>query len=215
MIADNTQRFSTILNSIKRMQDDFRICNFWQGAGNTLSTVANIVNLGENIYMATILYRTLQVAFKGATIIEGLKNGAKTLKIIYDAAKVTEGLFKSTRFTIRAISIMNGISKGVKVADIATKGIGAIGAGAAPFTFGISLLVTFIIDQLLNGLMEWFENKNVCVLLPMWWEGQPFVSGVKDGEKILLIKSTANATEENTGENGKETDEDEISVEDN
>lgn len=215
MIADNTQRFSTMLNSIKRMQDDFRICNFWQGAGNTLTTAANIVNLGENIYMATILYRTLQVAFKGATIIEGLKNGAKTLKIIYDAAKVTEGLFKSTRFTIRAISIMNGISKGVKVADIATKGIGAIGAGAAPFTFGISLLVTFIIDQLLNGLMEWFENKNVCVLLPMWWEGQPFVSGVKDGEKILLIKNTANATEENTGENGKETDEDEISVEGN
>lgn len=32
----------------------------------------------------------------------------------------------------------------------------------------------------------------------MWWEGYPFVAGVKGGEKILLVDSNATATGENT-----------------
>jgi hypothetical protein len=73
----------------------------------------------------------------------------------------------------------------------------------------------FAIDILLDSLFEWLENRNTVVLLPLWWEAEPFIAGVKDGEKILLIPSHGSATEENTGEDGIETDEDEITVEDN
>ena len=54
-----------------------------------------------------------------------------------------------------------------------------------------------MIDRLLDNIFEWFSNKNVCVLLPLWWENYPFVSGVKDGEKILLVQSNSTGTPEN------------------
>ena len=70
-------------------------------------------------------------------------------------------------------------------------------------------------EQVLGSVFDYLKNRNVVVLLPMWWEADPFISGVKDGEKILLIGDENSGAEENTGEDGKETDADEISVEDN
>ena len=49
-----------------------------------------------------------------------------------------------------------------------------------------------------DEFFEWLSNKNVCILLPLWWENYPFVTGVKDGEKILLMQNNSSATEENT-----------------
>ena len=63
-----------------------------------------------------------------------------------------------------------------------------------------------VIDAILSEMFEWFSNKNVCTLLPLWWEEYPFVSGVKDGEKILLIKSNSTATPENTRDDAKQVE---------
>jgi hypothetical protein len=40
----------------------------------------------------------------------------------------------------------------------------------------------------------------------MWWEGYPFVAGVKDGEKILLMNNNSTATKENTQDDGIKRD---------
>ena len=39
--------------------------------------------------------------------------------------------------------------------------------------------------------------------MPLWWDGQTFVSGVKGGENILLNKTNV-ATDEQTGGNAEE-----------
>ena len=98
------------------------------------------------------------------------------------------------------------VVKGLKAMFTA---IEAGGAAAAPETFGVSLVVTvimFMIDVLLDEFFEWFSNKNVCVLLPLWWENYPFVAGVKDGEKILIMKSNSTATPENSRDDAKADD---------
>ena len=90
------------------------------------------------------------------------------------------------------------IVKGFKAALTAVE---VAGGAAAPETLGVSLVATvicFMIDAVLDEFFEWFSNKNVCTLLPLWWENYPFVSGVKDGEKILIMKSNSTATGENT-----------------
>ena len=67
-------------------------------------------------------------------------------------------------------------------------------------------LFVFMIDALLDEFFEWFSNKNVCTLLPLWWENYPFVSGVKDGEKILIMPSNSTATPENRREDAIEVE---------
>ena len=83
-----------------------------------------------------------------------------------------------------------------------------------------AIVVKRIFDMALNllfdGIERWLMNRNTVILLPMWWEGEPFISGIKDGEKILLIPAEGDGTEENTGEEGHDTNEDKTTtVEDN
>ena len=63
--------------------------------------------------------------------------------------------------------------------------------------------------MLIDDLFEWFSNKNVVALLPMWWEGYPFVAGVKDGTKILLCDSNSTSTndESSSKDSGRNDDE--------
>ena len=124
----------------------------------------------------------------------------KHVQSVYKVLKTTKdfvALGKNVYNAVKAAKVGFNIVKGFKTALTAVE---VAGGAAAPETFGVSLVVTvicFLIDIILDAVFEWFSNKNVCVLLPLWWENYPFVSGVKDGEKILLIPSNSTSTSEN------------------
>ena len=63
--------------------------------------------------------------------------------------------------------------------------------------------------MLIDDLFEWFSNKNVVALLPMWWEGYPFVAGVKDGTKILLCDNNSTSTDDESSSKDSGRDDDE------
>lgn len=125
----------------------------------------------------------------------------KHVQSVYKVLKTTKdfvALGKNVYNAVKAAKVGFNIVKGFKTALTAVE---VAGGAAAPETFGVSLVITvicFLIDIVLDAVFEWFSNKNVCVLLPLWWENYPFVSGVKDGEKILLMPSNSTATPENS-----------------
>lgn len=131
----------------------------------------------------------------------------KHVQSVYKVLKTTKdfvALGKNVYNAVKAAKVGFNIVKGFKTALTAVE---VAGGAAAPETFGVSLVITvicFLIDIILDAVFEWFSNKNVCVLLPLWWENYPFVSGVKDGEKILLIPSNSTATPENRREDATE-----------
>ena len=148
--------------------------NNWQTA-DTVYQVASTAGLGLLIYKTA---KNMQTALK---VLKTTKDFVAFGKDLYKGAKAGMNVVKGLKTMFTAIE--------------------AGGAAAAPETLGVSLVVTvimFMIDALLDELFEWFSNKNVCVLLPLYWENYPFVSGVKDGEKILLMPSNSTATPENS-----------------
>lgn len=148
----------------------------------------------NNWQTADTMYQVASTAGLGLLIYKTAKNmqtALKVLKTTKDFVAFGKDLYKGAKAGVNVV-------KGLKTMFTA---IEAGGAAAAPETLGVSLVVTvimFMIDALLDEFFEWFSNKNVCTLLPLWWENYPFVSGVKDGEKILIMKSNSTATGENT-----------------
>lgn len=115
------------------------------------------------------------------TLAKNIKNLPKSLKVV--------DTFKEALKGVKGIKqIYNGIKTGTTaIAGAVTGGTGAV----------VSFAIWTLVDILISDFLEWIDNKNVCVLLPLWWENYPFVSGVKGGEKILLMGSNALATDEN------------------
>ena len=153
--------------------------------------------------------------FFGVTDLLQLAGASKNFwrggKMLYHAAKgadfLKDGIDMVKAFD-KAKDLWNSI-KGIK--NIAKGMYAAVTGGSiagAPATGGLSIIIGAVvntaiwltIDVVLDSFFEWFSNKNVCVLCPMWWEGYPFVAGVKDGEKILLMPSNSTSTDENTRE---------------
>lgn len=135
---------------------------------------------------------------------------------------------RALRDTHKATGIFRNIAKGVSAGWKAGKGVGKVLSGikagsiaAGGCVGGVGAIVVaaiwVLVDILIQDILDWFSNKNVCCLFPMWWEGYPFVAGVKDGEKILLQGQNANATKENDKSDGTGTGEENIwaSIEDN
>ena len=119
--------------------------------------------------------------------------GYKATKAAVLTAKTAITFGKSFRATLTAIKA------GSIAAGTATTGIGGL----------VMMAVWIIVDVLLGEIFEWLSNRNVCTLLPLWWENYPFVAGVKDGEKILLTSSNAVGTDENDQSDGIERTENE------
>ena len=190
--------------------------NWWMDGLDIADDAASITHL---VLLTKQIKNMVKFAKNSGSIIKAGKNFFKVIKY---ANMLTKGakIFKGTRTLINFAAIISKVSK---IKDIGTVIDGAIAGGsaaAAPETAGISLavglLVSAAIDIILGGFIDWMKNRNTVMLLPLWWENQPFVSGVKDGERILMIPSTANGSEENTGEEGYDTKEDKTtSVEDN
>lgn len=133
-----------------------------------------IFKFGKGLYNIKIAETFLM----GYNVLDDAGNVIKTIKGFKTVATAGKGI-KNTLSAIKAGTVATGTA-----------------AGGFP---GIILATVWIaVDILLQELFEWFSNKNVCALLPLWWEGYPFVAGVKDGEKILLMQNNSTATDDNT-----------------
>jgi hypothetical protein len=184
------------------------IIELWKGAAY-VATIANDVNT------AFLVYKMIRCAKNAGSIFKAIKEVGAVYKALKSATQAVK-IGKSVVGVIRVIQSINAVSKGAKAVE---GGILAAGAATGSVSFGIgfavSVIICLILDTILSTIASWVENRNVCVLLPLWWEGKPFISGVKDGEKILLIGDENSGSEENTGADGQETDADEYSTEDN
>lgn len=212
ILKENCERYAKAValvnKSVKNIHDYNAITKGWENASN-IATVAN------NINTARLVYKMVRCAKNAGSIFKAAKEVGAVYKVLKDASKAVK-FGKGVVSVVRAVQSINLVSKGV---DAAKASILATGAATGTVTLGlgfaVSLLICLIIDIVLAAIESWIRNRNVCVLLPLWWEGKPFIAGVKDGEKILLINDENAGSEENTGEDGKETDKDELSVEDN
>lgn len=175
----------TLVAQATKIFDNSAKLQFAHGVQSSLSTVLDVAVVGA---MSVSFFKGCTQLYKTATAIKNLKNATQAIqrvKGIWNGIKGIKGTIKSIQTAITFGSL-----------------------GTAPETGGLSLIVGAVvniviwlaIDVILDSVFEWFSNKNVCVLCPLWWEGYPFVSGIKDGEKILLIPSNSTATEQNIRE---------------
>jgi hypothetical protein len=121
-----------------------------------------------------------------------------------DAFKLSYKTLQATSAAVKTIKIVKGAGQAVNVIKSIGAGVSAAAGTVFPPAAIIAFIIFTIIDILLNALFEWLENRNVCTLLPLWYEGSPFVSGVQGGQKILLCGSNSTAmygTESGAGEN--------------
>lgn len=145
---------------------------YWNGVGNAWDVVGGI---GDIALTGTAIWKTV----KG---IKDLYKAGKLASTFWDAFKVARTAGKG----------ISAIIKGVQAGSIAV----GTASGGVPGLVIAALWI--VVDILLDELFEWLSNKNVCVLLPLWWQGYPFVSGVKDGDNILLAGNSDGVEEGDT-----------------
>ena len=214
LLKENCERYAAAVALVSRSVDSIHHpslmynTELWKGAAN-VATIANDVNT------ALLVYKMIRCAKNAGSIFKAIKEVGAVYKALKSATQAVK-IGKSIVNVIRVVQSINAVSKGAKAVE---GGILAAGAASGSVTFGIgfaiSLVICLIVDIALSAIESWVENRNVCTLLPLWWEGKPFIAGVKDGEKILLIGDENSGSEENTGADGQETDADEYSTEDN
>lgn len=210
-------------------------------AHNIFTVIRNIDNITDIIDVTKGIFKivkNLNTMTEGTKVFQSVRTLINTMATFNKVAKTIRTAEKSIS-TLEAVNtIVNGTNKaiqagrmGMVIADTVNAGVGAarlsqagvetimgVSAFGGPIGLAIGIIVSIIIDNILDSIVEWISNKNVIILLPLWWEGKPFVAGVSGGEKILMIPSSSTATEENTGEDGQEISSDEtddITTEDN
>lgn len=157
----------------------------WNTARDVITPIANIATFTA---MALRMYHVCKSA--GGIVAYGGK------------------IFSAVKAGFSGLSAAKNIVQG---AGIIAKGLGTSGTNAAAAALGISnpvgwaiTIAVFLVDKLIGVFLDYISNKNVVVLLPMYWENYPYVSGVKDGEKILLMGNNATATNQNDKSDGHE-----------
>lgn len=216
---EQTERYQAVIG---RMMTVMFNANLNKSIVNLVGGATKVAQTGSLILETKQLINTVKFIKNSGGLIKGLKNIVKVVKGVnkmLDGAKA----FKGVRTVVKVRGIINNLANVKKVGTIVEgiqAGVAGAGAAAAPETAGISLAIAALIDIavsiLLSGIEKWLKNRNTVTLLPLWWEGEAFVSGVKDGENILLIPNESTGSEENTGEKGHDTQEDKTtSVEDN
>jgi len=147
-------------------------------------STANIVNGAFSVVELAQAGVLAYTSFKFAKNLKNLVKAKKFVSTAADAFKTAKTVYKSAKGITKT---WKAIKTGGAVLGLSSAGLGTLAWFA----------VTCVIDALLEDVFDWFDNRNVCVLLPLWWDGYPFVSGTKNGENILLIKQMP--TSQNTG----------------
>ena len=106
-------------------------------------------------------------------------NGYKAVRATYLAKEGAGFLFK-----------VKGIPNLTKA--LATGGIKGLSTMTGPAAI-IVFIIGIVLDMILKTVFDFIENRNKIVLLPLWFEGRPFVSGVNGGKNILLTGEKVNS----------------------
>ena len=179
----NLELFSnmTILESqVKSVEYNESTAHTVRDGVHTISSIANTA-FGAKGIITTV--KNLRNADK-------LKDAAMAFTTTFNAvkeAKVAVNGFKA----VKTAKNIGATISAIRAGSIAAAGTVVPVAGAI-----IGFLVWTAVDILLGELFDWLENRNVCVLLPLWWEGTVFVSGVKNGKKILLCRDDVTRTDD-------------------
>lgn len=179
-VAADMELMRNKLASAVQRQARINITSDLVTTGFNVTSVLLVVNAGKDIYsFSTKMYDMIKTGKAVKTFLEGYETANK----VYKGYKA-----------VRTGKSITNVLAAIKAGTIAT----GTAAGGLPGV--IVAAIWIVVDILLQEAFEWFSNKNVCALLPLWWEEYPFVSGVKDGEKILLVDNNSNGTDENTKE---------------
>lgn len=175
----NSNLYSGITNALYSLSEGF---NFYKN----LETWHSLYNTGSNITLAGFVAKETVNVYKAY----------KTIKTGGQVITMTAGIttFLEAANTLKAARSLKNALNVIKLAPAAANSIPVIGQVAW-------IVGWFVVDVLLESVFEYFENKNVLFLLPLWYENYPFVAGTKDGEHILPMGSNAIATEENGKDN--------------
>ena len=214
---EQTERFNNIIANMYHQITHYYLNKY--AYLMPVKAMNQVTKMGEVFALTTTFINTIRTIKNSESFFKGVKNVYGIMKAAHQIADAHK-LFKGTRTVYHFIKGINTMKNGINVASTVKDGILVAGAAGAPETCGISIAIALLVDMALNllfdGIERWLMNRNTVILLPMWWEGEPFISGIKDGEKILLIPAEGDGTEENTGEEGHDTNEDKTTtVEDN
>lgn len=193
-IRNNYEKNLAVVAEIETMRQNMIDAYKHRKLINGLDTVQTIVTDAISVGVA---------AYKGVQIFGFIKNLCK----LETLTKMATAFLEKFRFATKAGKNLKTIIAGIKAGSVAA------GTAAGGFPGIIAAAVWFVIDILIDDLFEWLSNKNVVVLLPMWWEGYPFVAGVKDGTKILLCDSNSTATGDGSSDKNSGRDENETTKE--
>lgn len=134
---------------------------------------------GIYLKSASIANKIIQAAKVSMTGAKGVVNTVKGVKFVANALK-SEG------------KVMTGIRNIMKLIKTGKTALGAAGLGTAPETLGaglvitgVSLIILGLIDNMFNGILSYFRDKNVIKVYPLWWRDKPFVAGIA-GHKDLI-----------------------------
>lgn len=177
-IQQNIGAYSELELSMRKIINNMAFREKW----NTIEDWGGLAtSLGGTALAATALYK-----------IGSITGAAKLVSSVFGTLKVTPGIAAK----LGAIA-----SKG-RAGLEALKGIEGFSA-SNPIGW-VVLIAMFAVEKMIGAVLDYISNKNVVTLFPLLWENYPFVSGVKDGERILAIDSNSNATNDNTKGQGHE-----------
>lgn len=191
-LRNNYEKNISIIADIELMSDklskavhDYKVRDYHHAGVSVAVDIATIYQSVKVIQNTLTFTKTLYNMAKTGEMARVFMKGYKTLQgfdAVYDTVK-----------GVRTVSKLGKVTtwlKAVKAGSIAT------GSAAGGIPGLIIAAVWIVVDILLDEVFEWLSNKNVCALLPLWWEGYPFVAGVKGGRHILLTESNATGTDD-------------------
>jgi hypothetical protein len=133
------------------------------------------------LYAVTIA-QFIYLARTGTSIYSAARTGKLTASI----TKAGQGFMEQ----LRLIRTVRGIGNKVKTAKTA---IASIGIAAAPETLGVSLialaismLVFSIIENTIQGIVDFFGNRNTIKIYPLFYKDKEFVAGINGSENLIV-----------------------------
>lgn len=181
-LRNNYEQYMTIFANFEVLRNKFESAAQRSTAIRHSMITTNTITTGITLVWG---YNTIgRATFAVARHIKSLGSVAKVADTFMDA-------YKMAKTGANAVKGIKGTLAAIKAGTIAVSGAPTLGVGSV-----IAFAVWIIVDLLIQDIFEWLENRNVCTLLPLWWNGYPFVSGVKNGINILLIRPTSTDEEE-------------------
>lgn len=173
--------FALLYQTIQVEDSNIKDADMRRDVRNSIGLASNVVGTLSSIYITRSAVLTIVnlVKAKGGIITAlsaGLKAATTTIKgieISKDAGIISNVL------TVLGTA-KGGVSAGTK-AFLSTAKTALSGVASK-----VCIVLT-VISVLIDQIVEYISNKHTIGLIPLWKDGQPFVTNVKDGKHILIM----------------------------